>query len=250
MPASRNVRPVHVLRTVLAIAVILPGLLAGVWTLLATRDRRRALDRAIGLWGDWGCRAAGITLDVEGAHHLEDSRPAVFVINHQSGIDPILVCALLRRGFVGVAKMEIRRNPLLGPAFAFAGTVFVDRGDAPRAVAALETAAETLRAGLSVAVAPEGTRSPGHRVGPFKKGAFRLAMAAGVPIVPIVILNSADVLPRRHWVMTPAVVRVTVHAPIATSEWRLGDLELRMEEVRRLYVEALEEGRSPSNAPP
>lgn len=245
---SRKVRPVHVLRTLLALLVIVPGLLAGAWTLLATRDRRRALDRAIGLWGDWGCRAAGIMLEVEGAEHLEEARPAVFVINHQSGIDPILVCALLRRGFVGVAKTEIRRNPLLGPAFAFAETVFVDRGDTPRAVAALETAAETLRDGLSVAVAPEGTRSPGHVVGPFKKGAFRLAMAARVPVVPIVILNSADVLPRRHWVMTPAEVRVIVHAPIPTAQWRLDDLEGHIEDVRRIYVEALE--ATPERATP
>jgi putative phosphoserine phosphatase/1-acylglycerol-3-phosphate O-acyltransferase len=236
---AREVRPVHVLRTFLTLVVILPGLLAGAWTLLATRNRRRALDRAIDLWGTWGCRAAGITLRVDGAERLERVRPAVFVINHQSGIDPILVCALLRHGFVGVAKAEIRRNPLLGPAFAFAGTVFVDRTHTPRALAALETAAATLRGGISVAVAPEGTRSPGHAVGSFKKGAFRLAMAAGVPIVPVVILNSADVLPRRHWIMTPATVRVAVQPPVPTTDWRLETLDDHIAAVRRIFLETL-----------
>ena len=86
-----------VLRTVLAVAAILPGLLAGVLTALVTRDRRRAFNRATRLWGRQGTRAAGIRLCVEGAERLR-VRPAIFTINHQSGIDPILVCALLQEG--------------------------------------------------------------------------------------------------------------------------------------------------------
>ena len=146
------------LRTLAALAAILPGLAAGFWVFLRTRDRRQALNRATELWGELGTRAAGIELQVEGAEHLE-LRPAVFVINHQSGIDPILLCALLRRNFVGVAKSEIRRNPLLGPAFAFAETVFLDREDVEGARDRLMESTRILERGLAVAVAPEGTRS-------------------------------------------------------------------------------------------
>ena len=229
-------------RTVLALLAILPGLAAGVAVLAATRDRRRAINRTIAVWGDLGTRAAGIRLDVVGAAQLA-VRPAVFVFNHQSGVDPILLCALLRRDFVGVAKQEIRRNPLLGPAFAFAGVVFVDRSDRAQALRALEPALDRLRAGIAIAIAPEGTRSPGAEVRAFKKGAFRIAMAAGVPIIPVVILNARDVLPRGARVMTPATVRVVVHDPVSTLDWTLEALDASIERVRQIFVETLAQAR-------
>ncbi len=237
--AWRRVGPGDVARTVLALAAIVPGLVVGIATWLYTRDARRARNRAFSLWGDLGTRSAGVELEVRGRRYLEDARPAVFVLNHQSGVDPFLVCALLRRDFVGVAKREIRANPALGPAFAFAGVVFVDRSDHDRALRALAPAIDALRSGLSLAVAPEGTRSPGVRLGPFKKGAFHIAIRARVPVVPIVFENAADVLPRGSWIMTPATVRVTVHAPVATTGWRLETLDDHVASIRSLFVETL-----------
>jgi putative phosphoserine phosphatase/1-acylglycerol-3-phosphate O-acyltransferase len=231
-------------RTALALAAIAPGLAAGAWQLATTRDRRRAIDRAIEVWGALGTRAAGITLAIEGAARLR-LRPAVFVFNHQSGVDPILLCALLRGGFTGIAKQEIRRHPVLGPAFAFADTVFIDRGDREQAVGALEAAVATLRKGLAVAIAPEGTRSRGGSLGPFKKGGFRLAMAAGVPIVPIVLHDAWRVLPRDAWVMTAAIVHVTVLAPMPTAEWTLAELDARIAGVRERMAAALASGPDP-----
>lgn len=227
------------LRTLAALAVIPLGLGAGIVRWLVTRERRRAIDRTIAVWGDWGTRAAGIALEVTGAAHLREARPAVFILNHQSGVDPILVCALLRGGFTAVAKREIRRNPVLGPAFAFVGVAFVDRADTARAIAALAPALEALRGGLSLVVAPEGTRSPGAPVGPFKKGAFHIAMAASVPIVPICIHNARDVLPRGGWLMRAARVRVDVLPPIPTGDWSAEQLDAKIAAVRRLYLERL-----------
>lgn len=226
------------MRTIAAVAAIAPGLAVGVATLARTRDRRRAINRAIEVWGDLGTRAAGVTLEVAGRERLA-LRPAVFVFNHQSGADPFLLCAVLRRDFVGIAKAEIRRNPLLGPAFAFADTVFVERGDHERSVAALAPAIETLRRGLAILIAPEGTRSPGHAVGPFKKGGFWIAMAARAPIVPIVVHNARDVLPKDGWLMRAATVRVEVLAPIETRKWTPADLDARVADVRERFVAAL-----------
>jgi putative phosphoserine phosphatase/1-acylglycerol-3-phosphate O-acyltransferase len=233
---------VRLLRTLLALAAILPGLVAGLAVLVATWDRRRAVNRALALWGSLGTRAAGIALDVEGAGWLIAARPCVFLMNHQSGVDPIILAAVLRRDFVGVAKAEIRRNPLLGPAFALAGTIFIDRFDTNRALQALRPAVDTLRRGLSIAIAPEGTRrTGGTRVGPFKKGAFRVALAACVPVVPIVICNSCDVLPRDGWLMRPARVRVVVLSPLSTAQWSTDTLDAHIAVVRRLYEETLDE---------
>jgi putative phosphoserine phosphatase/1-acylglycerol-3-phosphate O-acyltransferase len=243
-PAERR-RPglADVGRTALALAAIAPGLAAGAWRLAATRDRRSAIDRAIEVWGELGTRAAGITLATSGAERLR-LRPAVFVFNHQSGVDPILICALLRGGFTGVAKHEVRRHPLLGPAFAFAGTVFIDRGDREQAVGALEEAVATLRSGLAVAIAPEGTRSRDGSLGTFKKGGFRLAMAARVPIVPIVFHDAWRVLPRHAWVMTAATVHVSVLAPVATADWTLAGLDARIAGVREAMATVLSAGPS------
>jgi putative phosphoserine phosphatase/1-acylglycerol-3-phosphate O-acyltransferase len=237
----RRPGPADVARTALALAAIAPGLVAGALRLATTGDRRRAMDRAIEVWGELGTRAAGITLAIAGEPRLR-LRPAVFVFNHQSGVDPILICALLRGGFTGVAKQEVRRHPVLGPAFAFAGTVFVDRDDREQAVGALQDAVATLRSGVAVAIAPEGTRSRSAALGAFKKGAFRLAMAAAVPIVPIVIHDAWRVLPRHAWVMTAATVHVTVLDPVPTNEWTLAGLDARIEAVRERMAAALAEG--------
>lgn len=226
------------MRTIATVAAIAPGLAVGVATLARTGDRRRAINRAIEVWGDLGTRAAGVTLEVAGRERLA-LRPAVFVFNHQSGADPFLLCALLRRDFVGIAKAEIRRNPLLGPAFAFADTVFVERGDHAQSVVALAPAIETLRRGLAILIAPEGTRSPGYAVGPFKKGGFWIAMAARAPIVPIVVHNARDVLPKGGWLMRTATVRVSVLAPIETRSWTPADLAAQVAAVRERFVEAL-----------
>jgi putative phosphoserine phosphatase/1-acylglycerol-3-phosphate O-acyltransferase len=231
---------VHLVRTLAALAVIPLGVLPGLAAWLATRDRRAAIDATISAWGRWGTRAAGIGLDVQGAEHLRAPRPAVYLLNHQSGVDPIILCALLRGGFTAVAKKEIRANPVLGPAFAFAGVAFVDRADRAQALRALAPAVDALRGGLSLAVAPEGTRSPGAAVGEFKKGAFRIAMEAGVPIVPIVIHDARRVLPRGGWLMRPATVRVTVLEPVPTHDWKLERLDAEIARVRERYVELLQ----------
>jgi 1-acyl-sn-glycerol-3-phosphate acyltransferase len=230
---------VHLLRTLAALAVIPLGVLPGLATWLATRDRRRALDRTIDAWGRWGTRAAGIRLEVRGAEHLRAPRPAVYLLNHQSGVDPILLCALLRGGFTAVAKKEIRRNPVLGPAFALADVAFVDRHDRSQALRALAPKTEALRSGLSLAVAPEGTRSPGAALGEFKKGAFHIAMQAGVPIVPIVIHDARAVLPRGGWLMRPATVHVTVLEPVPTHDWKPENLDERIADVRERYLDLL-----------
>lgn len=105
---------------------------------------------------------------------------------------------------------------------------------------ALEPAVDALRRGLSIVIAPEGTRSATPHLGAFKKGAFHLAMAAKVPIVPIVFKNTLDVLPKRGIVLRPATVEVVVHKPIATARWRRSQLDRHIDAVRRLFEQTLE----------
>jgi putative phosphoserine phosphatase / 1-acylglycerol-3-phosphate O-acyltransferase len=198
------------------------------------------MNLAITAWGELGTVLAGLRVDVRGEEHLWSHRPAVFVFNHQSAVDTLLLCKLLRRDFVGVAKKEARANPLFGPTFAFAGTVFIDRSNREKAIEALRPAITALREGTSLAIAPEGTRSITPRIGPFKKGAFHIAMEAGVPIVPIIFRNALDALPKHALVIRPATVEVVVHPPVPTHGWTADTLDRHIAEVREWFVETLE----------
>jgi putative phosphoserine phosphatase/1-acylglycerol-3-phosphate O-acyltransferase len=200
---------------------------------------RRAINVAASVWGEIGTAIAGVDVQVKGESYLWSHRPAVFIFNHQSAIDMLLLCKLLRRDFIGIAKKEVKRNPIFGPIFTLAGSVFVDRGNRDQAVRALEPAIDALRRGLSIAIAPEGTRSPTPRIGRFKKGAFHLAMAAKVPIVPIVFKNALDALPKHAIFVRSATVEAVVHKPIPTDDWTRQNLDEKITAVQRLYQRTL-----------
>ncbi len=230
----------EVVRSSLAVASIVPAFALGAVPGVLNFSRRDMVNLAATTWGEIGTALAGIRVDVRGEEHLWARRPAVFVFNHQSAVDVLLLCKLLRRDFVGVAKQEARTNPIFGPAFAAAGTVFIDRSNHAKALEALRPAIAALRQGTSLVIAPEGTRSATPRVGPFKKGAFHMAMAAGVPIVPIVFRNALDALPKHGVIIRPATVEVVIHPPIATTGWTADTLDQRIAAVRAMFVETLE----------
>ncbi|MBW2233447.1 MAG: 1-acyl-sn-glycerol-3-phosphate acyltransferase, partial [Deltaproteobacteria bacterium] len=137
-------------------------------------------------------------------------------------------------------KKEIRSNPIFGPIFGAAGVVFVDRGNTDKAIEALKPAVDALREGRSLVIAPEGTRSLTPRLGRFKKGAFRMAMQAGVPIVPVVFRNVLDAMPKDALIVRPTTIEAVVLPPIDTSEWTLECLDDEIEAIRARYAELLE----------
>src|SRR5262245_40140579 len=229
-----------VLRTTLSVASLGPSLLLGVPAGVLEGSWRQVINLAATTWGELGSALAGIRVSVTGEEHLWSHRPAVFIFNLQSAIDVLILCKLLRRDFVAISKKELRRNPIFGPFFALAGTVFIDRSDRTKAIEALKPAVEALREGLSIAIAPEGTRSSTGRLGRFKKGAFHIAAAARRPIVPIVIRNALDALPKHGIVARPATVDVVVHPPIPTDEWSDGPLDRHIAAVEQLYRDTLD----------
>lgn len=236
----------EVVRTGLIYGALAPSVGFGIAAGLLNRSKREAFNVMGSVWGDVAASAAGIDLRVEGEEHLWSDRPAVFIFNHQSGLEMILLLKMLRRDFTGIAKQELRRNPVFGPLFRASGVVFVDRSNTAKAIQALGPAVEALRHGRSLIIAPEGTRSKTPTVGPFKKGAFRLAMQAGVPIVPIVFRNVLDALPKGAAIVRPAMVEAVVLPPIDTSAWTLDTLEGQIDDVRNRYIEILDgsgEGR-------
>lgn len=208
-------------------------------TWFLNQSRRDAVNLAVTTWGEYGSALAGIKVKIEGEAHLWAHRPAVFLFNHQSAIDVLIIAKLLRRDFTAIAKQEIATNPLVGPVFRVADTVFVDRKNHEKAIEALRPVVQTLHGGLSIAIAPEGTRSAGDRLGPFKKGPFHIAMQAGVPIIPIVIHNATDVLPKGGFFVRPSSVYVDVLPPVATEQWSAETVDTHVAQVRELFLHQL-----------
>lgn len=250
-PVSRfadrgRVGPRGVARAVGAAAGALGGFGAGlalgtVNRLAGHGSHRDAVDLGLSLAGDLGTALAGVTLEVHGAEHLVAARPAVFLFNHQSQLDVLVLAKLLRGGFTAVAKKEAAAIPGFGAAFRLADVAFVDRGDTTAAKAALEPAVVRLREGVSLVVAPEGTRSVTPALGPFKKGAFHVAMQAGVPIVPIVIHNAGELMWRGAATIREGTVRVTVLPPVPTRDWNVEEMDRRVATVRAQYLTALDQ---------
>jgi putative phosphoserine phosphatase/1-acylglycerol-3-phosphate O-acyltransferase len=205
------------------------------------RDRRTGANLAVAIGSDLALALAGVSLNVSGEEHLWSHRPAVFIFNHQSSIDVPVIGSLVRRDFTGVAKKEAARDPRFAPVGYIVEVVYIDRADSKQARAALEPAVERLKGGTSIAIAPEGTRSVTRSLGRFKKGAFHLAMQAGVPLVPIVIRNAGDVMWRRSFVIRSGTIDVKVLEPIPTAGWTVRGLSERVAEVRRRFERTLED---------
>jgi putative phosphoserine phosphatase/1-acylglycerol-3-phosphate O-acyltransferase len=219
------------------------GMWAGIGAGLLRRSRQTTVDVGGDIGSELGLALAGIDVRVSsGAEHLWSARPCVFLFNHQSKLDPIIVTRLLRGGFTGIAKKETANVPVFGQFFRLAGVVFVDRGNTRQAKAALGPAVTKLRdESISLVIAPEGTRSATPRLGRFKKGAFHIAMQAGVPVVPIVIHNASEVMWRGSQTLHGGTVEVQVLEPVDTSDWTPETIDEHVAYVRGLYLQALAE---------
>ncbi|MBT8220423.1 MAG: HAD-IB family hydrolase [Bacteroidia bacterium] len=228
----------NVVNTGLVVGSLVPAILGGVASGFMSGSTREGVNSAMSLIGDLGCAMAGIKLVVKGEKNLESKRPAVFIFNHQSSADFFIMAKILRHDAVGIAKKELEKTPI-GPLFKLSGAIFIDRKNRKKAIEAMRPAIEGLKTGTSIVIAPEGTRSKDYKLGEFKKGGFHLAMTAGVPIVPVVILNAHDAMPKGAKLFRPSVVEVEVLEPIPTKGWNKRNLEKNIEKIRDAYLEVL-----------
>jgi putative phosphoserine phosphatase/1-acylglycerol-3-phosphate O-acyltransferase len=227
-------------RSLLGVGSVVPAAYSAIGWGLLTGSRRRGINVFTTAFPQLLLAINGVDLNVVGAENLKKKRPAVFIFNHRNNFDPVIVGALVKDNWTGVGKKELQNDPVMGTLGKLVDTVFIDREDPKAAVESLKQAEELARKGLSVVIAPEGTRLDTRSVGPFKKGPFRLAMSAGVPIVPIVIRNAEVVSARDSSTLHPGTVDVVVYPPISLDDWTLDDLVDRIAEVRQLYVDTLE----------
>jgi 1-acyl-sn-glycerol-3-phosphate acyltransferase len=187
-----------------------------------------------------------IDLHVRGTERVPADRAYVYMSNHQSHLDiPMLYATLPSPTIRMLAKKELFRIPVWGRGLRAAEFIEVDRGNHSRAMKSIDYAAKLVRDGVSIYLAPEGTRSRDGMIGKLKKGGFHLALGTGAPIVPVAIRGTMDILPRGSRVMqTGRRVDVTIGAPIPV-EGR--ELESLMAEVREFLVKNVENASSSSS---
>jgi putative phosphoserine phosphatase/1-acylglycerol-3-phosphate O-acyltransferase len=235
MPATMKAR------NILGTAAILPAAAAGIVVGVANRNKRAGVDVGYPAWVDLLLGINGVRVEAVGVANAWADRPCVFLHNHLTNFDSFLVSKVIRGGVSGVGKKEIGKNPvgaLLGWALDAA---MIDRSDTAKAIEQMQPMVDKLREGISLAIAPEGTRSTTGTLGPFKKGAFHVAMQAGVPVVPVVLRN-ADVLgPASATMMRPGTVQIAVLPPVPTADWTVQDLNERIAGVRQMFVDTLED---------
>lgn len=236
-------------RSVAATSSLVTSFMAGLPVYALTGSRRESQNFSFSLFADTATALIGMDIRVQGEEHLWSHRPAVFVFNHQSKADVVIAAKLLRRDIAGVGKQEIKKeSPIIGMVMEMGGVVFIDRADGKSAINAMQPLVDAMRkGGKSVVIAPEGTRTVSPKMAPFKKGAFHLAIQAGVPVVPIVIHNSGDVAPKGDFVFRPATVEVEVLPPVDTSGWRVETIDEHVREVRNMFARVLGQ---PEDHPP
>jgi putative phosphoserine phosphatase / 1-acylglycerol-3-phosphate O-acyltransferase len=229
----------NIVRTGMATGIFVPAMMKGVMTGLKNMSWEEGIESMVTSLGDLGTTVAGIKLAIKGEEHIWPHRPAVFIFNHQSNADALIVVKLLRNGIRGVAKKELQKIPILGQIMKASGTIFLDRTDKEKSIEAMKPAIDSLKGGTSVVIFPEGTRSYDYTLGKFKKGAFHLAMQAGVPIIPIVLKNAHDVMPRGKGLLNPTLVEVIVMPPIQTHDWSKTNLDEKINAIRNLFLKEL-----------
>lgn len=192
----------------------------------------------LGTWIAWsGVRLAGVRVHVVGLDKLDKTRPYIFMSNHVSNVDPPILIPLIPGRTSVLVKKELFRYPVLGRAMRLGSLVPVDRGNREAGISAVREAAEVMRQGINMTIYVEGHRSADGRLMPFKKGPFYLAMECSVPVVPVTIAGTYEVMPKRRFALKPGTVTVTFHDPIEPKDF--ASREHLMEKVRAVINEGL-----------
>jgi len=209
--------------TILGLIAIVAGLLTG---------QREIVFRLGRVWSRIQLKVMGVTPVYSGLEHAAGTAPRIFLANHLSTLDIWVLAPALPDTTRFVSKRSVFWIPVLGQAMAVAGFIAIDRGDRTRAIRSLGRATQRIRAGESVIMFPEGTRSRDGKLARFKRGSFHLAIDAGVPIVPVAISGTGRVVKPRSIVVKPGPIHVTFLAPIDPGPYA-SDLDALLKRTRR-----------------
>jgi 1-acyl-sn-glycerol-3-phosphate acyltransferase len=191
-------------------------------------------------WGAiTGVRLSGVRIQTVGLDQLDPARTYIFMSNHASNLDPPIMVALIPRRTSVLVKKELFRMPILGRAMRLGSLVPVDRGNREAGIEAVHAAKPVIEQGVNMTIYVEGKRSFDGKLLPFKKGPFYLAMQCAVPIVPVTITGTHDLMPKGRFAIKKGTATVIFHPPIEPQDF--GDRDSLMEKVRAAIESGLPE---------
>jgi 1-acyl-sn-glycerol-3-phosphate acyltransferase len=205
------------------------------WTFITGDIRLLYRMFMVGAWG--GVRLAGVRVQTIGLDKLDPARTYIFMSNHVSNLDPPITIPLIPRRTSVMVKKELFKFPILGQAMRMGSLLPVDRGNRDAGIESVRVAKQVVKQGLNMTIYVEGKRSFDGKLLLFKKGPFYLAMECGVPVVPITILGTHDLMPKGKFAIKPGVATVIFHPPIEPSDF--GSRECLMEKVRAVIDSGL-----------
>ena len=203
-------------------------------------DRRgHVIHRYARWWGWLILKANGVRVKVQGTEYLDDRRPCIYVCNHQGSFDIFSLLAYLRVPFRWLAKAELFKIPILGWAMRTAGYISLDRSAKKKAYQSMELAARKIKEGTSVVIFPEGSRSLDGALQPFMNGGFTLAIKAGVPVCPVAIAGSWQIMPRTTLRIKKGNIGIIISEPIETKGLTMQDRRPLMQQAEDRIRKAL-----------
>jgi 1-acyl-sn-glycerol-3-phosphate acyltransferase len=219
--------------------IVIATLVFGFLTLLTYPfDRKgKVIHHYARLWGKVALMANRVKVKIEGMAHLKKEGPYIFMSNHQGSYDIFVLLGHLPFQFKWLAKKELFSIPFFGWTMAAAGYISIDREGTRETVEAMNKAAQKIQDGMSVVIFPEGSRSSDGSIQEFKKGGFTLAIKSKVPIVPITITGSREIMPKDQWTAASGEIQIRVGHPIETQHCSMKDRKSLMEKVRETISE-------------
>jgi 1-acyl-sn-glycerol-3-phosphate acyltransferase len=206
----------------LVVFTALTGIPLVLWYILGwlgQQDTQRRLGHYVSYnWARGLVAASGAQVHITGLENLPQNSAVLFVSNHQSNFDVPIILGCIRKPKAYVTKIELSNIPVLSTWMKNIGCVFINRQDIRQSLKVMNEAAEIMRAGQSMVIFPEGTRSKSSTMAEFKKGSLKLAGKAGVPIVPVSINGSYKIMEANGGRIKPALVELVVGQPIYFNE--------------------------------
>jgi 1-acyl-sn-glycerol-3-phosphate acyltransferase len=191
------------------------------------------------IWSRVNAFMVPMFVKVSGKENIEPNSSYIVIANHQSYFDVFLIYGWLGLDIKWVMKKELYKIPGLGFGSKKVGHIFIDRSNKRSAFESLENAKKRLVNGTSVVIFPEGTRSDSGKPGDFKRGAFKLATDFGLPILPVTVIDTKNILPASSLYLSPGKVKMVIHKPIDISPYNEKNINELIDKVKETICSAL-----------